>query len=76
MVGNYKSVPPEPVAGLKLQEVAYKAPRAEKPLVVFPAAKDLDLLSLHKRLVTARLTGAGPNVTILKILHRASIDKV
>jgi len=63
-------------ACLKLQEVAYKAPRAEKPLVVFPAAKGLDLLNLHNRLVTAKLTGAGPNVTILKLLHRASIGKV
>ena len=56
--------------------MAYKARRAEKRLVVFPAAKGLDLLSLHKRLVTAKLTSAGPNVTILKLLHRASIGKV
>jgi hypothetical protein len=63
-------------ACLKLQEVAYKARRAEKLLVLFPATKGLDLLSLHKRLVTAKLTGAGPNVTILKLLHPASIGKV
>ena len=31
---------------------------------------------LRGRLVTAKLTGAGPNVTILKLLHRASIGKV
>ena len=61
---------------LTLQEVAYKARRAEKRLVVFPAAKGLDLSSLHKRLVTAKLTGAGPNVTILKLLRSKSIDKV
>ena len=48
----------------------------EKRLVVFPAAKGLDLFYLRGRLVTAKLTGAGPNVTILKLLHRASIGKV
>jgi hypothetical protein len=69
-------VPPERAACLKLQEVAYKARRAEKPLVVFPAAKGLDLFYLRGRLVTAKLTGAGPNVTILKLLRSKSIDKV
>jgi hypothetical protein len=59
-----------------LQEVVYKAPRAEKRLVVFPAAKGLDLLSLRGRLLTAKLTSAGPNVTILKLLRSKSIDKV
>jgi hypothetical protein len=34
------------------------------------------LLSLRRRLVTLKLTGAGPNVTILKLLRPASIDKV
>jgi hypothetical protein len=34
------------------------------------------LLSLRERLITAKLTSAGPNVTILKLLQSASIDKV
>jgi len=34
------------------------------------------LFYLRGRLLTAKLTGAGPNVTILKLLHRASIGKV
>jgi NAD(P)H-flavin reductase len=56
--------------------VAFKALDTEKLLVVFPAGKGLDLLNLRRRLLTAKLTGAGPNVTILKRLQSASIDKV
>src|SRR3954451_6432182 len=63
-------------ACLKLQEVAYKALWAEKRLVVCLAAKGLDLLSLRGRLLTPKLTSAGPNVTILKILQAESIDKL
>jgi hypothetical protein len=55
-------------ACLKLQEVAYKALNGGKRLVAFLAAKGLNLLNLLGRLLTAKLTGAGPNVTILKIL--------
>jgi hypothetical protein len=69
-------VPPERAACLKLQEVAFKALKAERRLVVFPAGKGLDLFHLRRRLVTVKLTGAGPNVTILKLLESASIDKV
>ena len=40
------------------------------------AGKGLDLLSLRGRLLTAKLTSAGTNVTILKLSNSASIDKV
>jgi hypothetical protein len=50
--------------------------RTEKRLVSFPDGKGLDLFILRGRLVTAKLTGAGPNVTILKLLQSPSIDKV
>ena len=73
---NYKCVPHKRNACLKLQEVAFKALGTEKLLVVFPDGKGLDLLNLRRRLLTAKLTGAGPNVTILKLLQSASIDKV
>jgi hypothetical protein len=63
-------------ACLKLQEVAFKALRAERRLVFFPDQKGLDLFSLRRRVLTPTLTGAGPNVTILKIWQSASIDKV
>jgi hypothetical protein len=76
MTRHYKSVPPGRAACLKLQEVAYKALDTEKLLVFFPAGKGLDLLSLRRRLLTAKLTGAWTNVTILKLLQSASIDKV
>jgi hypothetical protein len=56
--------------------VALKALKTEKPLVFFPDQKGLDFLDLRRRLLTAKLTGAGPNVTILKLFERASIDKV
>jgi hypothetical protein len=34
------------------------------------------LLNLRRRVITGKLTGAGPNVTILKLLEILSIDKV
>jgi len=73
---NYKSVPGERKLVSQLQEVAFKALKTEKPLVFFPDQKGLDFLNLRRRLLTAKLTGAGPNVTILKLLQSASIDKV
>jgi hypothetical protein len=76
MTRHYKCVPPKCAACLKLQEVAFKALDTEKLLVVFPAGKGLDLLNLRGRLLTAKLTGAWTNVTILKLLQSASIDKV
>jgi hypothetical protein len=56
--------------------VAFKALKMERMPGFLPDRKGLGLLSLRGRLVTAKLTGARPNVTILKILHRASIGKV
>lgn len=61
---------------LKLQEVAFKALEAERRMVFFADGKGLDLLNLRRRLLTKKLTGAGPNVTILKLLESVSIDKV
>jgi hypothetical protein len=69
-------VPPERSACLKLQEVAFKALKAEKAVQWLPVGKGLDLLSLRRRLLTAKSASTGPNVTILKLLHRASIGKV
>ena len=56
--------------------MAFKALDTGKLLVVFPAGKGLDLFHLRRRLLTSKLTSAGPNVTILKLLPRASIGKV
>jgi hypothetical protein len=69
-------VPPECAACLKLQEVAFKALKAEKAAKPLSRWKGLDLLNLRRRLLTVESTGAGPNVTILKLLQSASIDKV
>src|SRR5579864_1898892 len=49
---NYKCVPRERNACLKLQEVAFKALEAGRTPGFFPAGKGLDLLSLRRRLVT------------------------
>jgi hypothetical protein len=55
-------------ACLKLQEVAFN-PWARKGLLGgHPIEKGLDFVELTGPLLTAKLTGAWPNVTILKLL--------
>jgi hypothetical protein len=60
----------------QLKEVALKALKAEKMPGFLCRKKGLDLFNLRRWLLTAKLTGVGPNVTILKLFERASIDKV
>jgi hypothetical protein len=60
----------------QVTESGVQGPESGKAPGCFSRCKGPWFVVFARRLLTAKLTGAGPNVTILKLLTSASIDKV